>query len=112
VNRQRQAQELVLSDVARRVGDLENFADLVEAADLATRKESIVRELHALDGTHADLLAGIGDTVTDADLARRLADDAAAVIEQARQAIEQANEAALSLALPADEPADEDTDNA
>lgn len=112
VNRQRQAQELVLSDVARRVGDLENFADLVEAADLATRKEAIVRELHDLDGTHADLLAGIGDTATDADLSRRLADDATAVIEQARQAIEQANEAALGLALPADEPADEDTDNA
>jgi hypothetical protein len=110
VNRQRQAQELVLSDVARRVDDLENFADLVDAADLATRKESVVRELHALDDTHADLLAGIGDTVTDADLAHRLADDATAVIEQARQAVKQANEAALNLSLPGDEPTDEPTD--
>jgi hypothetical protein len=112
VNRQRQAQELALSDVARRVSDLENFAGLVDAADVATRKESVVRELHALDGAHADLLAGIGETVTDADLARRLADDTAAVIEQARQAIMQANDAALTLALPGNETADEDTDTA
>jgi hypothetical protein len=108
VSRQREAQELVLSDVLRRVGSLENFADLVDAADQATRKESIVRELQALDDMHADLLAGIGDTATDADLAHRLADDATAVIEQARQAVQQANDAALSLALPDDEPADED----
>jgi hypothetical protein len=112
VSRQRQAQELVLSDVLRRVGGLENFADLVDAADQATRKESIVRDLHALDDMHADLLAGIGDTAPDADLEHRLADDAAAVIEQARQAIKQANDAALSLALPGDEPAGEDTDDA
>ena len=104
---QRQAQELVLSDVLRRVGGLESFAGLVDAADKATRKESIVRELHALDDTHADLLAGIGDTAMDADLAHRLADDATAVIEQARQAIKEANDAALSLALPGDEPGDE-----
>ncbi|HEY6497557.1 MAG TPA: hypothetical protein VIZ43_30120 [Trebonia sp.] len=108
VLRQREAQELVVSDVARRVDDLEKFADLVDAADLAARKESIVRELHALDDTHADLLAGIGDTVADADLASRLADDATAVIEQARRAIKQANDAALSLALPGQElPEDE-----
>jgi len=108
VSRQREAQELVLADVTRRVASLENFADLVDAADLATRKESIVRALHDLDDTHADLLAGIGDTVTDADLANRLADDATAVIEQARQAIKQANEAALTLAVPGDEqPGDE-----
>jgi hypothetical protein len=112
VSRQRQAQELVLSDVSRRVDDLENFADLVDAADLATRKEAIVQELHALDDTHADLLAGIGDTAADTDLAHRLADDATAVIEQARLAVKQANEAALHLALPGEEPADEDLDEA
>ena len=61
-----------------------------------------MRELNDLDDTHADLLAGIGDTDLDTDLAHQLADDATAVIEQARQAIEQANEAALTLALPAD----------
>jgi len=104
VTRQRRAQELALTDTTRRVSDLENFADLLDAADLAARKESIVRALNALDDTHADLLAGIGDTALDADVTHRLADDATAVIDQARQAIEQANEAALTLALPGGEP--------
>jgi hypothetical protein len=102
VTRQRRAQELALADVARRVSDLENVAELVDAADLAARKESIVRQLNELDDSHAELLAGIGDTALDANLTDRLADDATAVIEQARQAIEQANEAALNLALPAE----------
>jgi hypothetical protein len=112
VIRQRRAQELALADAARRVSELEKFADLLDAADRAVRKESIVRELNALDDAHADLLAGIGDTDLDADLAHHLADDATAVIDQARQAIEQANEAALTLALPGDEPAAEGTDDA
>ena len=102
VTRQRRAQELALADVTRRVSDLENVAELVDAADLAARKESIVRQLNELDDSHAELLAGIGDTALDANLNDRLADDATAVIEQARQAIEQANEAALNLALPAE----------
>jgi hypothetical protein len=107
VTRQRRAQELALADVTRRVSDLENVAELVDAADLAARKESIVRQLNELDDSHAELLAGIGDTALDANLTDRLADDATAVIEQAREAIEQANEAALNLALPADGAADE-----
>jgi hypothetical protein len=107
---QLRAQELALADASRRVSDLEKFADLLDAADLAGRKESIVRELNALDDKHADLLAGIGDTALDADLAHQLAHDAVAVIEQARRAIEQANEAALTLALPDDEPDDKADD--
>jgi hypothetical protein len=107
VTRQRRAQELALADATRRVSELEKFADLVDAADLAARKESIVRELNELDDTHAELLAGIGDTDLDTDLTHRLADDATAVIEQARQAIDQANAAALTLALPSDKPGHE-----
>lgn len=107
LTRQRRAQELALADTARRVSDLERFADLLDAADLAARKDAIVRELNALDDKHADLLAGIGDTALDTDLTHQLAHDAIAVIEQARRAIEQANEAALTLVLPGDEPGDE-----
>jgi hypothetical protein len=110
VTRQRQVQELALADTTRRVINLENFADLLDRADLATRKESIVRELNALDDSHAELLAGIGDTALDLHLAHRLTDDATAVLAQAREAIAQANEAALFLALPGDEPPAEDTD--
>ena len=110
VTRQREVQELALADTTRRVRNLENFADLLERADLATRKESIVRELNALDESHAELLAGIGETALDLHLAHRLTNDATAVIIQAREAIEQANEAALTLVLPGDEPEDEDAD--
>ena len=108
VTRQRRVQELALADATRRVRNLENFADLLDAADLAARKESIVRELNTLDDPHAELLAGIGDTALDVNLAHRLADDATVVIQQARQAIEQANEAALILVLPGEEPADDE----
>jgi hypothetical protein len=106
VTRQRRAQELALADTARRVSDLERFADLLDAADLAARKESIVRELNALDDKHADLLAGIGDTALDTaprtPLHRRR--DRRHRAGQT-EAIEQANEAALTLALlPGDEP--------
>jgi len=110
VTRQRRAQELALADVTRRVADLEKFADLVDAADRAARKESIVRELNELDDAHAELLAGIDDTILDTELTHRLADDATAVIEQARQAIDQANEAALTLALPAEPPTEPPAD--
>ena len=104
VTRQRRAQDLALDDVERRVSDLEKVAGLIDAADVAARKESIVRKLNELDDAHAELLAGIGDTVLDADVNQRLADDATAVIEQARLAVEQANEAALTLAPPDDRP--------
>jgi len=99
VARQRRAQDLAVADVARRVADLEEFADLVSAADLAVRKETIVRQLNALDDTHADLLAGIGDTIPDADLSERLANDATVLIDQARKALKEANDAALTLVL-------------
>jgi hypothetical protein len=107
VTRQRQVQELALADATRRVRNLENFADLVDTADLAARKESIVRELNELDDTHAELLSGVGESALDANLAHRLTDDATAVIDQAREAIKQANEAALTLALPPEESAGE-----
>ena len=103
VSRQRRAQQLAAADIARRVSNLEVFADLVERADTATRKESILRDLHALDDQHADLIAAVGDTVADADVTRRLADDVTAVLAQVRDAIRQANDAARSLALPDDE---------
>jgi hypothetical protein len=104
MSRQRRAQEIAAADVARRVANLEVFAELVERADGATRKESVLRQLHELDDKHAELIAGVGDTAADADLTRRLADDATAVIEQAREAVRRANDAARGLALPDDEP--------
>jgi hypothetical protein len=102
VGRQRRAQDLAAADVERRVRDLETFADLVARADTATRKEAIVAGLAELDGKHADLLATLGETDADRDVTERLASDTTAVIEQAREAIRRANEAAITLALPGD----------
>lgn len=102
VGRQRNAQDLAAADVARRVAGLETVADLVARADTATKKETIVRELAELDGKHSDLLATIGETAAERDVTDRLANDATAVIEQAREAIKRANEAAISLAMPGD----------
>ena len=105
VGRQRRAQDLAAADVERRVHNLEAFAELVARADTATRKEAIVSDLAELDGKHADLLAAVGETEADRDVAERLASDTTAIIEQAREAIRQANEAAINLVLPGDDAA-------
>ncbi len=110
VARQRRAQEIAATDVARRVRELEALADLVLTADVATKKESVVLALQTLDDQHADLLAGVGDSAAEQDFAQRLSDDVAAVIEQARTAVKQANDAARTLALPGDETAGDDED--
>lgn len=103
VGRQRRAQDLATADVERRVVNLETFAGLVERADTASRKESIVRDLSELDDKHADLLVGLGETAADRDVTERLVGDTTAIIEQAREAIRRANEAAVTLVLPGDE---------
>jgi hypothetical protein len=103
VGRQRRAQDLAAADVERRVRNLETFAELVARADTATRKEAIVRDLAELDGKHADLLASVGETDADRDVTERLASDTTAIIEQAKEAIRQANEAAITLVLPGDD---------
>jgi hypothetical protein len=100
VERQRRVQDLAAADVARRVQSLEALADLLAEADGAARAEAIARELADLSTIHADLLAGVGETVGDADFAERMADDAAAVIDQAREAASRAGEAAVALDLP------------
>jgi NAD(P)-dependent dehydrogenase (short-subunit alcohol dehydrogenase family) len=93
-------QDHAAADVAWRVQDLEALADLLARASAVARTETIAAELADLNTIHADLLAGVGETVADLDFAERIADDAATVIEQAREAIRRANEAALTLDLP------------
>jgi hypothetical protein len=97
-------QDLAAADVARRVQALEALADLLAKASAATRMETIATELADLSAIHADLLAGVGETAADADVADRLAADAATVIEQAREAVRRASEAARTLDLPDEAP--------
>jgi len=97
VGRQRHAQELAARDVEKRALDLEVYADLVAKADAAVRKEAIVAELAGLNYKHLDLLAGTGETALDEDLTERMTQDAQLIIEQAKQAIQEVNEAGRSL---------------
>jgi len=90
------AQESIAQDADQRVVALEKFADGVERADDAARKLALLPKLAELNGLHADMITLLGPDV-DADLMQRLSGDAQFVIQQARQAIEEANDAAASL---------------
>jgi hypothetical protein len=107
VEQQRRVQDLAAADVERRVQALEALADLLAEAGAAVRAETVASELAGLAAIHADLLAGAGETVADADFAARMADDAAAIIEQAREAVKRSGEAALTFDVP-DEAAGEE----
>lgn len=100
VDRQRRVQELAAADVARRVQALETLADLLAKASAATRTEAIATELADLNAIHADLLTGVGETAADVEVAERMAGEAGAIIEQAREAVRRASEAARTLDVP------------
>lgn len=97
---QRQAHELAAQDIARRVRYLEAFAERVTEADTAQRREEAVRQLGRLNDIHRDLLARVGDerSADPAILSADQASDVQAVIDQANEAVRQANEAGRSLA--------------
>lgn len=97
---QRRAQELASEDIERRVRQLEVFADLVGQADAARRREQAVRRLAGLDDSHRELLAHIGQSPGDDAMAEQMSLDVQAIIEQANEAVRQANEAGRSLVLP------------
>jgi hypothetical protein len=81
------------------------LAGRVAEADGAVRRvraaREAVRELAALNDSHADLLARVDHSgAADAHEAGLLSRDLQAVIAQADEAVRQANEAANSLVLP------------
>ncbi|HET6191426.1 MAG TPA: hypothetical protein VFE59_31025 [Trebonia sp.] len=76
------------------------FTELVGQADAARRRERAVRKLATLNESHAELLAHIGEgTGTDA-LTEQMTVDVQAIMDQADEAVRQANEAGRSLVLP------------
>jgi hypothetical protein len=97
---QRRAHELAVADVEQRLRHLEVFADLVGKADAARRREVAVRKLAALNDSHRDLLARIGEDEDGVELAEHASVDVQAIIDQAGDAVRQANEAGRSLVLP------------
>jgi hypothetical protein len=98
---QRRAHQLAIADIEQRLRHLEVFADLMGKADAARRRERAVRQLTALNDSHRDLLARIGEDAAGVEMASRASVDIQAIIDQADDAVRQANEAGRSLALPA-----------
>jgi len=97
---QRRAHELARSDIEDRVRQLEEFAELTGQADAARRRERAVRQLATLNESHQELLAQIGHKAGHDELAEQVSVDVQAIIDQANEAVRQANEAGRGLVLP------------
>ncbi len=102
VGRQRRALELAAEDVNGRVRKLEVLADRLERADSAKRHVVIVLRLATLNDPLREIVADRDVSIGQPEIDERASGDIEAVIEQSRQAIHEANEAALSLVLPDD----------
>lgn len=112
LDQQRRMQDIAAADIERKMRQLEVLAARVAEADTAVQKvqaerqrvqavRQTVRELSALNDSHADLLARVDHfEAVDAYEAELLSNDLQAVIALADEAVRQANEAASSLALP------------
>lgn len=97
---QRRAQEAADMDIEQRVRQLEVFTGLVGQADAARRRERAVRKLATLNDSHAELLAHIDQSTGQDSLTEQMTVDVQAIIDQADDAVRQANEAGRSLVLP------------
>lgn len=97
---QLRAHELASADIERRVRQLEAFADLVSQADTARRQERAVRRLAKLNDSHQELLAHVGENPGDDAIVEHISLDVQAIIDQAKEAVRQANEAGRNLVLP------------
>lgn len=97
---QRRVHELASADIEQRVRQLEEFAGLVGKADAARRREQAVRQLATLNDSHQELLAHIGQSAGDDALSEQVSFDVQVIIDQANEAVRQANEAGRGLVLP------------
>jgi hypothetical protein len=101
LGRQHRVRDIAAADIERKVRQLETLADRVAEADGTVQKVRAVRELAALNDSHADLLARVDHSgAANAHEAELLSRDLQAVIAQADEAVRQVNEAANSLVLP------------
>ena len=101
---QRQAHELALADIDRRIGRLEEFADLASKADAARKRRRALEELARLNGDYAEMLVRLGDTDDALTAAGRPAGELRAMAAEADDAVRRANEAGRGLILPSPAP--------
>lgn len=96
---QLRTQEVADADIEQRVRQLEVFTGLVGQADAARRRERAVTKLATLNESHAELLAHIGQSAGNEALTEQMTVDVQTIIDQADEAVRQANEAGRSLVL-------------
>ena len=97
---QRQARELALADVDRRVARLEEFAALATTADAARKRRRSLEELARLNSDYAEVLVRLGDLDDALTAAGRPAGELRAMTAAADDAVRRANEAGRALVLP------------
>jgi hypothetical protein len=94
---------LAAKHIGKRVAKLEEVASLLQKADTAKRREAALGRLDEVDDLLIDLLASTTDAPGDLDLTECLRLEVQAVIEQA-------NDAARSLAFPDKDVEDDEPD--
>lgn len=97
---QRRAHELTLADIERRIGRLEDFADLAAKADTARKRQRAIEELAALNADYEELLIRLGDTDDALTDAGRPARELRVMAAEADDAVRHANDAGRALLLP------------
>lgn len=97
---QRKAHELALADVDRRIGRLEEFADLASKADAARKRRRALEELARLNADYQELLMRLGDEDDALTGAGRPAGELRVMAAEADDAVQRANEAGRALILP------------
>jgi hypothetical protein len=100
---QRRAHKLAIEDVEQRLENLEVFANRVEEADAARRREEALRRLSELNDSHLDLVADLGHDKSEIEPASHIAREVQALIDKTNEAVKQANEAGRILVLPGDD---------
>jgi hypothetical protein len=103
VTQQSRKLTLAAKHIGRRVEKLEDVASLLQKADAVKRREAALGRLDEVDDLLIDLLASTADMPGDLDLTERLRLEVQAVIEQA-------NDAARSLAFPDKDGEDDELD--
>jgi hypothetical protein len=97
---QLQADGLAAEDIERRVKTLTDFSGLVTRADEARKRERSIRKLADLNPQHYEMLAQLGGTCNEMSATGPVPDQLRDLINQADQAVQQANEAGRSLVIP------------
>jgi hypothetical protein len=98
---QRRVHQLAIEDVKQRLWNLEVFAERLETADAARRREKAMRRLSELNDPHRDLVASLDHSGSE-EMIKQVTLDAQAIIDQANEAVKQANEVGRNLVLPGD----------